>query len=119
MATETTETQVPEGYVYVCERVMIPPRGRKTVIINDTRVLIVATETGLYAVEDRCPQTGRSIAHGKVLENTIITPTNGARYDLATGRYLEGGQSWFQSHWLTTYPVKIVGDKLYVRPPQA
>lgn len=118
MAAETTETQIPEGFVYTCDLSEMPIRGKKTVNVGDTRVLLVRCDTGLYAVEDRCPQTGRSIAHGKVMQGVITAPTTGARYELATGRYIGGGQSWFQSHWLTVWPVKVKADKLYIRPPK-
>jgi nitrite reductase/ring-hydroxylating ferredoxin subunit len=116
--TTTTETRAPEGYVFACERGAIPARGKKTVHIRDRTVLIVACDDRLYAVEDRCPQTGRSIAHGKVLSCVITTPT-GARYSLESGRYLGGGELPVQlpSHWLALYPLKVIDDKLYVRLP--
>lgn len=116
MTTETTETSIPAGYVYVCDMAEMPLRGKKTVNVGDVRVLIVACDNGLYAVEDRCPQTGASIAHGKVIGNTITVPTNGARYSLVTGRYLGGGQSWLSSHWLSIWPLMVINTKVYVRP---
>jgi len=116
MTTETTETSVPAGYVCACNLSDIPLRGKKSIIVNDVRVLLVACDKGLYAVEDRCPQTGASIAHGKVLGTTITLPTNGARYSLVTGRYLGGGQSWLSSHWLSIWPLMVIGENVYVRP---
>jgi nitrite reductase/ring-hydroxylating ferredoxin subunit len=117
--TTTTEIRAPEGYVFACERGAIPARGKKTVCVGGRTVLIVACNDHLYAVEDRCPQTGRSIAHGEVLGDVITTPT-GARYSLETGRYLGGGELPVQlpSHWLALYPLKVVDDKLYVRLPE-
>ncbi len=119
MMTGSTHTAAPEGYVYVCERSEIPQRGRKTVLIGNVPVLLIACEADdLHAVEDRCPQTGGSIAHGEVLGCTITTPTVGARYDLRSGRYLGGGLSPLQSHWLTVFPLRIVEGKVYVHPPR-
>ena len=102
--TGSVHTAALEGYVYVCERSDIPERGRKTVLIGE--------------VEDRCPQTGGSIAHGEVLGCVLTTPTVGARYDLRTGRYLGGGLSPLQSHWLTVFPLRVVEGKIYVRLPR-
>jgi len=105
-----------EGYVQVCNVSALPLRGKKTVTVDGARVLIVSCETGYYAVEDSCPQTGRSIAHGKVLNCVITSPHTGARYDLETGKYVGGGQSLLQSHWLTVLPLHIVDDTVYVLP---
>ncbi len=116
--TTTTKTRAPEGYTFACEREAIPTRGKKTVQIGDVTVLIVACDEHLYAVEDRCPQTGRSIVHGKVIRCVLTTPT-GARYSLNTGQYLGGVELplQLQSHWLTLFPLKVIEDRVYVRLP--
>lgn len=116
MTTETTETSIPAGYVFACDLAEIPLRGKKSIEVNGVRVLLVASDKGLYAVEDRCPQTGASIAHGEVLGVTMTLPTNGARYSLVTGRYLGGGQSWLSSHWLSIWPLMVIDNNVYVRP---
>ena len=113
--TTQSQTRVPEGYTFACEAGEIPQRGKKTVHIDDTTLLIVACDAGLYAVEDRCPQTGGSIAHGKVLDCAISTPTTGARYCMRSGRYLGGGQSPLQSHVLRVFPLRVMEDRMYVR----
>jgi anthranilate 1,2-dioxygenase ferredoxin subunit len=113
MTTLPTSPQIPEGYVFACERDVIPLRGKKTVHIDDLTLLIIACDAGLHAVEDRCPQTGRSIAHGEVLDCIIRAPTTGARYCLQTGRYLGGGQP--QSSMLRVFMLREIGDQVYVR----
>ena len=95
----------------------IPERGKKTVHVENTRLLIVACDQKLYAIEDRCPQTGRPIAHGEVLDCAITSPSTGARYCLRSGRYLEGGLSPLQSHWLAIFPLRVVNDQVYVYMP--
>jgi nitrite reductase (NADH) small subunit len=108
---------IEEGYVLACSLNDLPKRGKRLIHINDLSVLIITTDTGVYAVEDACPHTARSIAHGQVLGRSLTTPTNGARYDLETGKYLGGGQSPFQSHWLTVFRVHVVGDQVYIQLP--
>lgn len=115
--TRLTDPTAPPGYIRVCAVDQTPRRGRKIVCIDDTRVLIVACGHDLHAVEDRCPQTGRSIARGEVLGCVFTTPTVGARYDLHTGRYLSGGQSPLQSHWLTVFPLRVIEGDVYIRLP--
>jgi len=117
MMTSLRDPTVPAGYIRVCAVEQIPPRGRKTVHVENITVLIVACDDGLHAIEDRCPQTGRSIVHGEVLDSVFTTPTVGARYDLRTGRYLGGGQSPLQSHWLTVFPLRVIEGGVYIRLP--
>lgn len=108
-----------EGYTSVCKLADIPRRGKRSFHVGETTILIIACDAHLYAVEDRCPQTARSIAHGTVLDCVLTCPTTGGRYDLRTGKYLGGGLSPFQSHWLTIFPLVVVDDEVYVRLPQA
>lgn len=117
MAAATTDTRIPEGYVFACEVRDVPARGKHTITIHDTRILIIVCDTSYHAVEDACPHTGRSIAHAEVLDCTLITSTNSARYCLRSGRYLGGGQFPLPSHSLTIWPLHIVEDRIYVRPP--
>lgn len=117
MTATTTDIRVPEGYILACAVSDVPARGKHTVTIHDRRILIITCEDGCHAVEDACPHTGRSITHSKVLNCQLTTPTNGARYCLRTGRYLGGGQFPLPSHSLAIWPLQIVGDCIYVRPP--
>lgn len=115
MTTPQPDVQIPEGYVFACHREVIPVRGKKTIHLDDLTLLIVACESGLYAVEDRCPQTGGSIVHGKVLDCAITAPATGAHYCLRTGRYLGGGQSPLQSHVLHVFTLRVFDDLVCIR----
>lgn len=108
-------SEVLEGYQRVCRADELPVRGKKTVSIDGMQILIVSCEHGICVIEDKCPQTGRPIAHGKVIEGTITSPHTGAKYDLQSGKYLGGGQSPFQSHWLTLLKHQIIDGVIYVR----
>jgi nitrite reductase/ring-hydroxylating ferredoxin subunit len=119
MTDKITELKIPEGYRYVCDLDTVPERGKHTVTIDDVRILIVACENGHYALEDRCPRTGNSVAHGSVIERTLTIPATGERYDLRTGRYVSGGQLPRQSETLAIWPLHIIDGKVYVRPPSA
>ncbi len=103
-----------EGYVFICTKDDVPVRGKKRMQVSDIHVLLVACESGLYAIEDRCPQSGRSIAHGQVINGVLTSPITGAEYDLRTGQYIGGGLSPLQSERLRTYPLQFDGDKVYI-----
>jgi nitrite reductase/ring-hydroxylating ferredoxin subunit len=118
MSTHVSEPKTPEGYEDVCSLDELPARGKKMVQISGVSVLIVACDEGLFAIEDRCPQTGRSLAHGEVLDAAITSPHSGAQYDLKTGRYLGGGQWSLQSHLLIVFPLRVIEDRVYIRLPK-
>ena len=103
-----------DEFLYVCDRDSLPQRGKKTVYVEGVKLLIIACDTGLYALEDRDPQTGGSIAHAKVLDCVLTSPNTGARYSLRTGQYLGGGQSPLSSHWLPMWNVRVKDGKIYV-----
>lgn len=105
---------VPAGYVLACNVDDVPPRGKKTLRINGVSVILVACDSGLHAIENACPHTGQPIVRGKVLNCEITSPHNGARYDLQTGRYVGGGLSPFQSHWLTVFPLVVEDGVVYI-----
>ncbi|MBN1200790.1 MAG: nitrite reductase (NAD(P)H) small subunit [Anaerolineae bacterium] len=107
--------QVPEGYLYACRVDEIPPRGKKAVRVGDRDVLLIACDENLFAIENSCPQTGRSMAHGRVSDCYITSPNTGARYDLHTGQYAGRGFSPLSSHWLSVFSLRVIGEKVYVR----
>lgn len=115
MSTRVSEPQAPKGYLCACRLSEVPARGKKRVQVSGVSVLIVACDAGLFAIEDRCPQTGRSLAHGAVLDAAITSPHSGARYDLRTGRYLGGGQWPLPSHLLIVFPLRVIEDRVYIR----
>lgn len=106
---------VMDGFVSACAVSAMPVHGRKVVQLNGVKVILVACDSGYYALEDKCPQTGRSIAHSKVINCVLTAPSTGARYDIVTGKYLGGGLSPLQSHWLTVFPTQVVDGQIYVR----
>ena len=103
------------NHVAACKLSEIPPRGKKIVTLDGVSVLIIASDAGLFAVENACPQTGRPLVNGAVLGRRITSPHTGAHYDLVTGRYIGGGQSPLQSHWLHVFLVRVVGDQVFVK----
>lgn len=110
---------VPENYVYACRTSELPARGKRLIPLGGTPVLIIVCEEGLFAVEDRDPQTGQSMARGKVLACMITSPNTGAHYDLMTGQYAGGGEALFQSHWLPVFPLCVIDEAVYVHLPVA
>lgn len=106
-----------EGYRYACDWADLPARGKKTVYLGGIKLLIVSCDTGIYALEDRDPQTGGSIAHGKVLDCVLTSPNTGAKYSLKDGRLIEDQKALtVLTHWLPMWHVQVVDNKVFVSP---
>ena len=60
--------------------------GRSILLCHDT--------DGLYAVENKCSHADMPLACGRMRNVWIMCPTDGARYDLATGEALGAPGPW-------------------------
>jgi len=109
----TTHT-VPETYTYACEVTDLPTRGKKTLTLGGKRIILIACDEAIYAVEDSGEDARRSLAHGKVLNHTLTMPGSGARYDLRTGLYLGGSFSTPSHTMLRVLPVHVASGKVYL-----
>lgn len=48
-------------------------------------ILVVNLEGRLFALEDACPHSGRSLSEGKVLDGCVVCPAHGWEIDVRTG----------------------------------
>jgi nitrite reductase/ring-hydroxylating ferredoxin subunit len=102
------------GYKLACAVDKLPPRGKKTLTINDQTVVVIVCDSEIYAVLDYHPEKEYGLKHGKVLNGVLVLPDSGAHYDLHTGQYL-GGCAWAQAHdALPVLNTKIADGNLYV-----
>jgi 3-phenylpropionate/trans-cinnamate dioxygenase ferredoxin subunit len=50
------------------------------------RLALCRTESGVYAIEDRCTHDGGPLDQGELFGDEIECPRHGARFDVRTGR---------------------------------
>jgi nitrite reductase/ring-hydroxylating ferredoxin subunit len=95
---------VPEGYVmpYYLEDLK-------------RRVSVARVSGRLYAFDDLSPTDGAPLSSGKLDGTTIMSPCDGARYDLATGNRA-GGPAYLP---MRTYEVRERDGRIEVRIPGA
>lgn len=74
----------------------------RLLIVRDKRICMVRRQSGLLAVEDKCPHNGESLSKGAInYKGEIVCPWHGQRFDLRTGREADEN-----SRDLITYPVR-------------
>lgn len=90
-----------------------PGDGKYVDKINGWYVMVVKTETGLFAVNDRCTHQASRLSPGKVRRGAVMCPVHGARFELATGKCIGGAYSD-----LRTFPLRVQEGMIEIELPQ-
>ncbi|HEY5398237.1 MAG TPA: Rieske (2Fe-2S) protein [Trebonia sp.] len=85
--------------------------NRMVVEMNGTSVLVVRTGRALAAIENECPHLGQRLSDGEVRGRVIQCAAHGYRWDLATGRPVQGLRMQ-RRRPLREVPVRLAGDRI-------
>jgi len=116
---ETESTPPSDGaagepeFVRVCSLKDIPEDGALGVDTDGTPVAIVRTSDGVFALRDVCSHAEVPLSEGEVYDHTIECWLHGSCFDVRTGEPT-GPPATAP---VPTYPVKTVGDDVYVALP--
>lgn len=58
----------------------------RQVLVGGRRVLLLRTERGVHAYEDRCPHLGHPLSRGTLEGNTLTCSAHEFRFDADSGR---------------------------------
>ncbi len=75
---------------------------------GDSAVIFQA-ESGLFAVQNRCPHVGSTLVDGLVRNDTLTCIWHGWQFDLPSGKCLSSENSR-----LRKYPLEIEDDKIFL-----
>jgi nitrite reductase/ring-hydroxylating ferredoxin subunit len=89
----------------------LSPGAMTWVVVDRERVLLANVDGTLYAVQDACGHRGESLSRGKLTGHVVECPLHYARFDVRTGKILDGPLSAD----LATYEVRVEGDTVYVK----
>ena len=67
-----------------------PAEGKAAGKIGGWYVLVVRTDAGFSALNDRCTHQAALISGGKIRRGAIMCPLHGARFDVETGQCIGG-----------------------------
>jgi nitrite reductase/ring-hydroxylating ferredoxin subunit/uncharacterized membrane protein len=105
------ETQ-PSEFVAVADDADIHGQDLKTVTVDGTTVLIARSQTGqLCAIANTCSHLGGPLGDGKRDGDTIVCPWHGSRFDLCSGKVLQGPAVFTQPR----YDVRTNNGKIELR----
>jgi nitrite reductase/ring-hydroxylating ferredoxin subunit len=92
--------------------------NRLVVEVEGASIVVVRAGRSIVAVENECPHLGSRLSDGKVSGRVIRCAAHGYRWDLATGRSLQGPRGP-QRRPLRQVPVRLAGDRIMLARPAA
>jgi nitrite reductase/ring-hydroxylating ferredoxin subunit len=90
--------------------------NRLVVEANEVSVVVVRAGRSIVAVENECPHLGSRLSEGKVSGRAIRCAAHGYRWDLTTGRSLQGPRGP-RRRPLREVPVRLAGDRIMLAWP--
>lgn len=106
------------GYVVVAEARDIPPGHMKLARVGDRELLVANVHGKFHAVDNRCPHKQADMSQGRLEGNLLVCPEHGAKFDVATGKVVEGiklGPFKVSVADLRTYEARVEGTQVLVR----
>ena len=88
--SHTGSTKKMNKHLKICNTFEIPEGNSKVFKINKTEIIVAHTKGNFYALDNRCPHKGGPLCLGRISDRSIICPWHGARFELQSGRLLEG-----------------------------
>ncbi len=83
-------------------------KGQRTLVnIDGHSIAVFNVDGSVYAIDDRCPHTGSSLACGKLNGLTVQCPAHGLKFKLDTGCMI-----YTDALKVRTYPVHIRNGNL-------
>ncbi len=108
-------TKEPDGYVQVMDANDLPENELTKIELKGVPVLLVRRGDRVFAIAERCSHMGGPLAQGKLLDdNTVVCPWHGSRFELASGKVVDGPSAYNQE----CYPARIYEGRVEVKQPQ-
>jgi len=105
-------TQISPRFIDVMDEDDLPKGQLKRILVDDVPVLLVRQGDEVYAIAETCSHLGGPLAEGKLGEDHSVTcPWHGSRFDLATGRVLDGPSTYNQP----CYQARIRDRRIEIR----
>jgi 3-phenylpropionate/trans-cinnamate dioxygenase ferredoxin component len=89
-------------------------QGRVIARVEGVEVLVVRTRRGIFAVENRCPHTGRQLTDAAVSGSKLTCMGHQRRYDLASGRPVI--RTALPGTPMRVFDASIAGNRLWLAP---
>jgi 3-phenylpropionate/trans-cinnamate dioxygenase ferredoxin component len=85
--------------------------------LDKMAVLLIFQDDSVYALNDKCPHLGASLAKGSLNDGVLTCAAHHTKIDIKTGDIVDNAKILFIKFKVknaTVYPVKVDGDKVMV-----
>ncbi len=89
-----------------------PHEGKLAAKVGGWHVLVVKTDDGLFAINDRCTHQASQLSGGRVRRGFVMCPLHGARFDVTNGKCAGGAYAD-----LRTFEIKVEDGMIMVAVP--
>ena len=88
----------------------ILPGNAKQIDVGGRTIALFNLKGQFYAIDNSCTHVGGSLASGKIIDEDVICPLHGARFNIPTGKVL--GPPAREN--ISTYNIRIDGDNIEI-----
>lgn len=81
----------------------------QTITVKGNRLILVRNGGKFHVFSNKCPHAGADLSAAWCDKGYLICPVHRYKYNFENGRGAVG-----QGDYLKTYPVKLIGDNLFV-----
>ena len=105
------------GYVKVTEVDALQPGEKKGFPLQGKTIFLVNLDGEFFALDNKCPHMGGSLADGNLEGATLSCPRHGAKFDVRTGKNVGDAKIAFIKAKVgdaKMFPVKVEGKDILV-----
>jgi 3-phenylpropionate/trans-cinnamate dioxygenase ferredoxin component len=95
----------------------IPEGTMKSFIVQGKDIVIVNYKNNFYALDKKCTHMGGDLSKGRLEGPVIICPLHGSRFDITSGKCIQGpkiGIIKLKTGDTKVYPVKSENGKIQI-----
>ena len=90
----------------VAKAAEIPEGKAKLIEIEGSMIAVFHTQSGWFAVDERCPHRGGPLSEGCVIQSKVQCPWHGSEFDLKSGECTNTPPRAS----LKTYPIRVTAE---------
>ena len=95
----------------ICKVGDVPEGEGRMFVVSDVLIGVFNIDGEFFAIDNRCPHAGASLAHGMLEGDTVCCRIHHWRFCVRDGKYLDEDKPQFDAR---TFPLQIVGDDILV-----